>query len=68
MSAREVDNDCGYDDDDDDADDANFMNGVGEKKKYNPLCREIKMDNGRWPMANGKYDFYAISDRFWLRC
>ena len=51
-SAREVDNDCGDDDDyddgvDDDADFADNINGVGEKKNtYNPLCRE--------PMVNGQ--------------
>ena len=40
--------------DDDEADDANDINSVGEKRKYNPLCRDMKMANGRWPMANGQ--------------
>ena len=45
-SAREVDYDCGGDDEDDDdddvdddGDDVDDINGVGEKKNtYNPLC------------------------------
>ena len=45
------DDDDYYDDDDDDDDD---INGVGENKKYNPLCRETKMTNGQWPTADGR--------------
>ena len=37
---------------------------LAKKNTYNPLCREMKMADGRWPMADGQW---PIADGRWTR-